>query len=236
MSAQVLRETVAWGCRILAMSGHVDMTLGHLSARAGADRIFIKRKGLSLGEVTPDDVILIDLDGAVVEGTGEPHLETALHTEVYRARPDVGAVVHTHPPFATALGATSADLSMLTHDSVLFFQGLGHYRDSSALITAPEQAQGVARSLADLRAVLMANHGVLTVGDDVPWAVYTALTLERAARLQSIASQFGSLSPMSETMAEELFPEKYRSAFVEDYWAYLIRELRRRELAEGMPT
>ncbi|MFQ5968705.1 MAG: class II aldolase/adducin family protein, partial [Acidimicrobiia bacterium] len=92
MSAQDLREAVAWGCRILAMGGHVDMTLGHLSGSGQDGRIFIKRKGLSLGEVTPNDVIVIDLDGAVLEGAGEPHLETTLHTEVYRARPDVGAV------------------------------------------------------------------------------------------------------------------------------------------------
>src|SRR5919201_5258580 len=116
--AHSLREQVAWACRILAAEGYADLTLGHVSARSADGDIWIKRKGVALDEVEPDDVVAIDHADAVL------HLETVLHTGVYRARPDVGAVVHGHPPYATALSATAAELALLTHDAVLFAKGL----------------------------------------------------------------------------------------------------------------
>src|SRR3990172_569455 len=96
-----LREAVAWACRILAYHGHGDLTLGHVSARDG-DRVYMKRKGLGLEEITPADVLTLDLNGGRLRGEGAVHLEVPLHTEVYRARPDVGAVIHTHPIHTTA--------------------------------------------------------------------------------------------------------------------------------------
>ena len=105
--AQSLREQVAWACRILAAAGYADLTLGHVSARGPDGDIWIKRKGIALNEVEPDDVVALDDTTAVL------HLETVLHTGVYRSRPDIGSVVHGHPPYATALGATASHLSLL---------------------------------------------------------------------------------------------------------------------------
>src|SRR5262245_38943765 len=104
--AQSLREQVACACRSLASEGYADLTLGHVSARGPGGEVWIKRKGVALDEVEPDDVVLLDDTDAVL------HLETVLHTGVYRARADAGAVVHGHPPHATALGATTADLAL----------------------------------------------------------------------------------------------------------------------------
>jgi L-fuculose-phosphate aldolase len=110
-TAQSLREQVAWACRILALEGYADLTLGHVSGRAtGDDLVHIKRKGVALDEVDADDVIELDLRHDEVPLTPDMHLEAVLHTEVYKARPDVGAVVHGHPPFATAFAATGATL------------------------------------------------------------------------------------------------------------------------------
>jgi len=210
--AQSLREQVAWACRILAAEGYADLTLGHVSARGAEGEIWIKRKGVALDEVEPDDVVSLDDQEAVL------HLETVLHTGVYRARPDVGAVVHGHPPYATALGATAADLLVLTHDGILFADGVGRFGDPD-LIVDDDQGDRVAAALGSRRAVLMENHGVLVVGADVKWAVLTAVTLERAAQLQSIAATLGELRPIERELALELQPVKYRDEFVEEYWA-----------------
>jgi L-fuculose-phosphate aldolase len=210
--AQSLRERVASACRILAAEGYADLTLGHVSARGPGGAIWIKRKGVALDEVEPEDVVALDDRDAVLP------LETVLHTSVYRVRPDVAAVVHGHPPNATALAATGAPLSLLTHDSVLFADGVGRF-DEPDLIVGDEQGGRVAAALGARRAVLLQNHGVLVVGKDVPWAVLTAVTLERAARLQSVASTLGELRPLSEQLARELLPEKYRDEFVDEYWA-----------------
>jgi len=217
---QSLREQVACACRILAAEGYADLTLGHVSGRGQDGEIWIKRKGVALDEVNSDDVVALEEPDAVL------HLETVLHTGVYRARADVGAVVHGHPPYATALGATAADLALLTHDGILFAEGVGRFDDPD-LIVDDEQGDRVAAALGAGRALLMQNHGVLAVGKDVPWAVLTAVTLERAARLQSIASTLGELRPISEELALELLPVKYRDEFVEEYWAAWQRRVGR---------
>ena len=218
--AQSLREQVAWACRILASEGYADLTLGHISARGPEGEVWIKRKGVALDEVEPEDVVTLEDPDAVL------HLETVLHTGVYRARPDVGAVVHGHPPYATALGATAADLLVLTHDGILFADGVSRFGDPD-LIVDDDQVDRVAGALGSRRVVLMENHGVLVVGADVKWAVLTAVTLERAAQLQSIASTLGELRPVEHEVALQLQPVKYREEFVEEYWAAWQRRVTR---------
>jgi L-fuculose-phosphate aldolase len=216
--AETVREQVAAACRILALEGYADLTLGHVSARGPAGTVWIKRKGIGLDEVEPDDVVEVE------NAETELHLETVLHTAVYAVRPDVGAVVHGHPPHATALAATSGELELLTHDAVLFADGVGRY-DEPDLIVDEEQGAAVAEALGPCRAVLLANHGVLVAGKDVPWVVLTALTLERAARLQSIASTLGPLRPIPAKIARELHPVKYQDRFVSEYWHAWLRGL-----------
>lgn len=236
MEERALREQVAWACRILAMHGHTDLTLGHVSARRPTgDSYYIKTKGLGLDEVTPEDVVGLDLSGDRIWGEGEVHLETPLHTEVYRARPDVGAVIHSHPPMTTALGATAAQLEFVNHDAALFPEGIGAFEETPELITMPLQGEAVAKALGMRRAVLLRNHGVLIVGQDVPWAVYAALTLERAVQIQLIASSLGPLNTIPPSMVQRLSAEKHRSEFIRQYWEYLIRKVRRHGLADGMP-
>lgn len=233
MTTQTLHEQIAWASRILAMDGHGDFTLGHVSAREGG-RIHMKRNGIGLEEVCPPDVLTIDLDGKKVAGDGTVHLEAVLHTAVYRARPDVNAVIHTHPPYTTAFGATDAKLALINHDAVLFHDGLAYFDDTAELIVRPDQGDAVATALGDKPVVIMRGHGVLIAERSVPWAVYTALTLERVIRLQTIATSLGKLRPMSPEMAATVYPDKYRNEFVDTYWKYLIRQVRRFSLDDGM--
>jgi L-fuculose-phosphate aldolase len=236
-TAQALREQVAWACRILALEGYLDLTLGHVSAREpGGTTVYIKRKGVALDEVGPDDVVEFDLDDGGPPSSPDMHLEAVLHSEVYRRRPDVGAVVHGHPPYATALSATEATLETLTHDAVLFADGVGVFGKTPQLITDSEQARAVAEALGGRRAVLLGNHGVLVVGKDVPWAALAAVTLERAIRIQSIASTLGPLRPIPAGWAQRMQDEKYRDRFVEEYWEAWIRRARRAGAGGGMPS
>jgi len=158
-----------------------------------------------------------------------------LHTEVYAQRPDVGAVVHGHPPYATAFGATSARLELLTHDAVLFADGISIFDETAELITEREQGRAVAEALGTRRAVILANHGVVVADKDVRWAVLGAITLERAIRLQAIASTLGELRPISKELAERMFADKYQERFLDEYWAAWVRRARRAGADEGMP-
>jgi L-fuculose-phosphate aldolase len=230
LTVHAVRERVAWACRILALEGYADLTLGHVSARpAGGDTIYIKRKGLALDEVEPDDIV--DLD----DPAADLHLETIIHTEIYARRPDVGAVVHGHPPFATAFGATTAQLELLTHDAVLFAEGVSFFDEGPELITERDQGDAVAEALGSRRALILRNHGVVVADKDVRWAVLSAVTLERAIRLQAIASALGELQPIPNEVAQDMFAEKYQESFLDEYWAAWIRRARRAGADDGMP-
>lgn len=218
-------KQVALGSQIMSTLGE-DLTLGHVSVRHDCGNLIsIKRKGISLAEVGLDDVLVVDLnnpDGLNVPGM---HLEALIHTEIYRARPEVGAVIHSHPVYSTALSATSAKLEYLTHDSVLFHEGIGRYSDSAHLIMTPEQGKRVAQALGERRAVLLQNHGVVFVGEDIRWAILSAITLERSLRLQMIAGQLGKLNPITLAEVKKIFPIKYQDRFLTEYWNRWVREL-----------
>jgi L-fuculose-phosphate aldolase len=228
ITARSLREQAAWACRILALEGYADLTLGHVSVRVD-ETVYIKRKGIALDEVGPEDVVAVD------DPTATLHLETVLHTEIYKLRPDVGAVVHGHPPYATAFAATDGRLELLTHDALLFSDGVSIFDKTAALITDEEQGRAVAQALGSRRALILRNHGVVIADRDVRWAVLSAVTLERAIRLQSIASTLGEPRPIPNDAAEHLSGDKYQDRFVEEYWEAWIRRVRRAGADDGMP-
>lgn len=226
MTDQSLDQQLVWASRILGMRGHGDYTLGHISVRDG-ENVVMKRNGIGLEEVTAGDLVTIDLDRRRVAGEGPIHLEAVLHTAVYRQRPDVMAVVHTHPLYSTAFGAVDARLEMINHDAVLFYEGLAYFDETAELIMTPAQGESVAAALGTKRAVMLRGHGVLVTGKSLPWAVYTALTLERVLQLQAIARSLGELRPMSDEMASAVYQGKYRDEFIDNYWNYLIRQAQR---------
>lgn len=230
-----LRRRVAIACRLIALEGYLDLTLGHVSAREpGSRTIWIKRKGVGLDEVEPDDVIALDLDDPHALESTDYHLESIMHVEVYRARDDVNAVIHGHPVYGTALGATTASLAFLTHDAVLFTDGIGIYDDGPSLVTEAHQGRAVAAALGRRRVALLRNHGVCIAGEDIRWALLTAVTLERAIRFQAVAASLGDPRPIPAEAADVLRPQKYQDAFLDDYWAAWERRVERAKAMTGV--
>jgi L-fuculose-phosphate aldolase len=234
--AQSMAVEVAWASRILAMHGYEDLTLGHVSARDADGRtVYIKRKGVALGEVTPEDVVAVDLEADHDNVAAGMHLETVLHTEVYKRRADVNSVVHGHPPYATAFGATDAQFAYLTHDSVLFVDGISTYDGIPDLIMDARQGALVAQALGKGNALLLRNHGVLVAERDLRWAVLASVLLERAVQMQAIATSLGPLYPIPGELLADLHVNKYQAGFASEYWHAWLRELRRSGRAFGMP-
>src|SRR5260370_41018144 len=140
VSAAEGAQQVAPACRIIAEFGHEDLTLGHASVRGPDGRtIHIKRKGKALRYVLAQDVIPIALDEEEGYLTPGAHLETVMHTEAHRARPDVGAVIHTHPLHSIALGATDPALALLSHDGRLFPNGGRVSAATAGVLPTPAQ-------------------------------------------------------------------------------------------------
>src|SRR5580704_7616835 len=148
----------ARACRILDMEGHGDMTLGHLSVRAGGGSGFwMKRNQIGLGEVLgADDFVLVDWDGRQIAGGGARHSEWPIHSEIFRARGDVNVVVHSHPFYASVFSAATEPLQPFTLDAD-YFVDVPRHEDEVALITTKSEGQAIARSLGKNFAVLLGN-------------------------------------------------------------------------------
>lgn len=193
MHEQALREDVVAAGAILHRLGLVDY-MGHASQRIpGTDHILIKpRHSESMrgpGDLTPERVLVVDLDGNVVAGDDGPVGERFIHTSIYRARPDVGGVVHTHQLHATAFGIAGREILPLIHvEAPLVGSGVPVY-PSPELIKTPALGDEVARVLGDRTACHLQGHGIVTVGVDVRDAVVNAVFLERQARANLVVAQ-----------------------------------------------
>jgi L-fuculose-phosphate aldolase len=219
-------DILAAGSQILSVEGHDDNTLGHMSMRDASGRGFwIKRAGIALGEVTSSDFVLFDLDGNKLEGEGDRQLEWPIHAEIYRARPDVGAVGHTHPFYATIFSAVEADLPMVTHDSCRFGGSVPRFRELTGLIKTPSQGHALALSLGSAHAVLQQNHGVTFVGGTVEQATLYGLAIEKACHQMMVlkASGFTTTEPQGAERAERSAPIPQRLAL--EFFGYHRRRL-----------
>jgi ribulose-5-phosphate 4-epimerase/fuculose-1-phosphate aldolase len=227
-AVEELQDAVSLGCRVLAREGHGDLVWGHVSARDPDGRgVWIKRAGLGFEEVTPEDVHLVTPSGEVAHGEGRRHAEYPIHTEVTDARDDVRAVVHTHAPHAVAFGALDTPLVPLSHEGTLFVPpDIARFTRTGDLILTTELGRELATALGRRNAVLLRNHGIVTVGPDVPTAVLTAVLLERACRTQLAAMAAGTISVSSDD-AEALSKREhcYGPEQLDTAWAYLVRSL-----------
>jgi L-fuculose-phosphate aldolase len=200
-----LKEIVAYSCNILAIEGHWDNILGHVSARIpGEEAILMKPHSYGFEEIRPYHLIVCDLDGNKIRGDYERHSEIFIHTEIYKARPDVNCVIHSHPPYATALGSLRQPLRTISHEGSIFYDSLPLFDYTTVLIRTPQLGQEVAKTLEGCRGVLMKNHGVTVVGVSVEVATLYAIFLEKAARIQLLAMASGEPSWSSDEESKRL--------------------------------
>ena len=225
-----IRRLVALACRVLAMEGHGDITQGHVSCRhPGTPYFWMKASGVGLEEVTPDDVVLLDADGRKVWGAGQPHNELPIHSEIYRARPDVMSVVHTHPPHATVLGASELPLRPVSHEGVLFWPDIPRFTLTTDLILTRDQGEALARTLGNARAALLRNHGIVAVGSSIEEACLTAIFLEKAAWMQILAASLGPYVWTPAAEVDQKLAHTFSKQHVDRFWQYYLRKLQRRE-------
>lgn len=219
-----LRKTVATASRILYREGVVE-GFGHVSARvAGTDTFLIPRR-MSPALVTEADVLLMNLRGEVLEGNGPPNSETPIHSSVYRRRPDVGSVAHTHAPMATVLSNFGKPLRFLNNHACVFaegvplFNGVGH-------IDNDRIGDEMAAALGECCGLFLRAHGTVTAGKNVEEATVYALYLEEACRLQYqsllIGEDFTSISPEE---AAAIKPKVFNPTTLSRAWDYYLSRL-----------
>ena len=223
-----LRQLVTTAGQILYQQGLTDY-LGHCSARVpGTDRVVIKPKHSkrvrSPGELGPDDMIVIDLDGNLIEGHDAPPAECFIHTEIYRARPDVRAVAHTHQRAATLLGVIGAGLLPVLHvPAVLTDGGTMPTWACPLLVSTPELGRELAAALGSAGLCHLQGHGIVSVAADIRRAAVTAIALEQLAEANLTILGTG-LSPRVITPGE-LNELRGALASVDGRWAYYAQLL-----------
>ena len=226
-----LRKKLALACRVLFMEGLADYNLGHASGRIpGQESVYIKPQGLGLEEVAPDDMIVIDMEANKVEGKHPPHGENPIHTEIYKVRKDVNSVVHVHPVLTTAFSSVRSEIKPLNQDGVIFPQGVPFF-ESPELVTTQEQGRELAQKLGAHNAVVLQNHGIVTVGPRIEEVCMNSIFFEHALRVQLNASEFGKIEPISEEVALKMHAQCKNPRRYDMIWSYLVRKLKREKLS-----
>jgi L-ribulose-5-phosphate 4-epimerase len=185
-----LRRELAYACRILAANGQNDTVYGHVTYREAATQTFwMKPAAMGLDEITPETLIRLDLDGNVVEGQLPRHLEFPIHAEIFRARPDITCVIHTHPIYSIAFAATGQPLRAVSHEGAQFTPpDVPRFTRTSDLIITRELGEEVASTIGGSLACYLVNHGIVVAANTIDKAVVAAINLERASQVQLLAS------------------------------------------------
>jgi len=196
---ETLREEL-WHLHLeLPKNELVKWTGGNISARdRESNLVVIKPSGVRYEQLRPEDMVVVDLEGRVVEGTLKPSSDTQSHLYIYRHRPDVGGIVHTHSPYATAFAALGRPIPVVLTAMADEFGGpipCGRF----ALIGSEAIGKAVLEAIGDSSAVLLKHHGVFTLGPDAEAAVKAAVMAEDVARTVWLALQLGE--------PEEIAPE-----------------------------
>jgi L-ribulose-5-phosphate 4-epimerase len=209
-----LRTQVAALHAELVRYGLVVWTAGNVSARVpGRDLLVIKPSGISYDDLTPESMIVCDLDGTVVDGDLAPSSDTAAHAYVYRHMPRIGGVVHTHSTYATAWAARAEPVPCVLTAMADEF-GADIPVGPFALIGDDSIGRGIVETLDGHRspAVLMRNHGVFTIGADARAAVKAAVMCEDVARTVHIARQLGEPVPIARPDIDRLY-DRYQNVY-----------------------
>lgn len=187
----------------------------------------MKASTFGFEELEERHVILVSWDGEVLEGDFRRHIEYPIHTEVMRARPDVGAVVHTHAPWAVAFASLGKPLRPISHEPTLFVPpDIARFTKTGDLIVSAELGHDLAATLDERNAALMVNHGIVTCGVDVVTAVMTAVLLERGCRTNMRAWSAGG--PTLWSSDEEALAKRdrcYPPRLLRQAWDYFARQL-----------
>ncbi|MGW2593422.1 class II aldolase/adducin family protein [Streptomyces sp. NPDC001515] len=188
------KERLAGALRLFGEHGFEDGVSGHITARDPefTDCYWVNPFGVPFEGLRPEELILVNGDGQVVEGRHHVNQAAfAVHAQIHRARPDVVAVAHTHSVHGRALAALGELIEPITQESCAFYEDHALYDAYTGVVVDEEEGRRIAAALGPRKAVVLRNHGLLTVGDSVDAAAWWFLTMERSCQVQLAARAAG---------------------------------------------
>ncbi|MFA7573492.1 MAG: class II aldolase/adducin family protein [Lutispora sp.] len=196
-------EVVKTGVRILE-TGLVTLTWGNISAKdEDTGYIAITPSGMDYNTTAPDDIVVVDSSGKVIDGIRKPSSEMPMHLKIYEARPKARAIVHTHSIYATAIGVAGVEIPLVIGELANAIGG--SVRVAPLAMAGTEELGDVTvEAMKDRTAVLMKNHGVVTIGKTLDEAFTNAVVVEDAAKIYYLAKTLGCVSCIPDDAADEL--------------------------------
>jgi L-fuculose-phosphate aldolase len=204
-----IKQDIIEVCRRVYNKGFIASSDGNVSVRLSADRLITTPSGLCKGFLTLDQLVICDLNGKKISGHLKPSSELGMHLMIYGERSDVKAVVHAHPPAATGFAVAGIPLSQCVLPEVIVTLGsipIAQYGTPGT----PEISEPIRPLVRDHDAVLLENHGAVTVGPDVMNAYYKMETLEHFAHIAFVARMLGRVHLLSEEEVEKLVQIRQR--------------------------
>lgn len=227
-SGQLMRAQVAACTRILNMAGILHYS-GHVSVRVpDQDRLYIQCRTQSRAEVTPDSILLVDFDGNVLEGEDKPPSELVIHTEIYRVRPDVGAVIHNHMELAAAVTmAKGAKVEIMDFHASRWASGVPIMRDVGHIKTK-QDGEALAACLGDANGMLLRAHGLVLASESAPAILVDTVHFEDNLKALKEALSFGDeIEPLTADELARVGQYEDRAHHIAKTWNYYVAEGRK---------
>ena len=199
-----VRQKLALTCRALFDAGHDSGLAGQITARAEQPgTYYTQRLGLGFDEITAGNLLLVDEDLNVLDGGGMANPANRFHSWIYRARPDVNCIVHTHPFHVAALSMLEVPLIVSQMDIAPLYDDCAFLADWPGVPVGNEEGEIISGALGDKKAILLAHHGQVVAGASVEEACSLAMLIERGAKLQLAAMAAGTIAPLPDRLARE---------------------------------
>jgi ribulose-5-phosphate 4-epimerase/fuculose-1-phosphate aldolase len=198
------KQQLAAALRVFGRLGYDEGVAGHITVRDPEfpQMFWCNPFGVSFGRISVKDLVLVDEDGSVVEGTRAVNRGAfVIHSAIHRRRPDVVAAAHAHSISGRALAALGSPLRPVVQEACAFFEDQAVYREYNGLALEEEEGERMAAALGDNRAVVLANHGIITVGGSLEEAAYWFISFDRAAQVQLLAEAAGTPAYLSDADA-----------------------------------
>jgi ribulose-5-phosphate 4-epimerase/fuculose-1-phosphate aldolase len=224
ISPEAEKERLVAAIRMLERAEIIDFN-GHCSIRRPGDRVLINSGRSVRSTLTADDIVTIGLDGALIDGSDPPPMEFHIHTEIYRRRPDVQAIVHAHPKWSTFFTMTGTPIEPVFAQGTLI--GEMPLFDNPLSINSRELGEALAGTLGQARAALLKSHGAVVVGADIVEAFVLCVYLEENAYRQYMAMRLGEPYRFSDAEIEACRRNLWKPNLFAKAWEYYLSKLDR---------
>lgn len=223
-----LRQKLAATCRILFLHGHDSGLAGQITARTGEENTFYTQQlGYGFDEITASSLLKVNEDLQVLQGEGMANPANRFHSWIYRARPDVSCIIHTHPLHVSALSLLERPLKVAHMDSCMLYEDVGFLAKWPGVPVGNEEGRLISEVLGDKRAAILAHHGLVVAASSVEEACVLAIQIERSAKLQLLAEASGQIQEIPPQLAREAHDWILQSARSQASFAYFARQLLR---------